>query len=225
MRGSKVVGSLILVLGFAPAQAASFDCAKASAPVEKLICGNQKVSELDEHLGRYYAAARAELGAAKSCLALSQRAWIKGRNTCADATCLERFYLRRLAELDPLQPGASALKNVELPRVKSLVWIIPPAEDQVAAPRVSAGVPFQVRGRVLDETAAGDGFLIQDAKGVKHPLLLLMFMNKSSGVRLETLAHETGAIFEATGFQEKAPDGTGHFAPGGCITIHRLPPD
>lgn len=224
MRASSwVVGSLVFVFLSAGARAASFDCAKASTPVEKMICGNQKLSELDEYLGRYYANARAELGAAKSCLALQQRVWIKHRGTCTDVTCLERFYLRRLAELDPLQPGASALKNVDLPVVKSLVWIIPPAEDEVAAPRVAAGVPFQVRGRILDETANGDGFLIQDAQGAKHPLLLLMFINKSSGVRLETLAHEPGATFEATGFQEKAADGTGHFAPGACITIHRLP--
>lgn len=220
---SWVVGSLVLVLAGGAACAASFDCAKASSSVEKLICGNPKLSELDEYMGRYYAAARAELGAAKSCLAVHQRVWIRHRGTCKDAACLENSYLRRLAELDPLQPGASALKSIELPAVKSLVWIIPPAEDEVAAPRIASGVAFQVRGRILDETAGGDGFIIQDDKGVKHPLLLLMFMTKSSAVRLEALAHDTGAIYEALGFQEKSADGTGHFAPGACISIHRLP--
>ena len=203
--------------------AASFDCGKASSAVEKLICGNGKLSELDDHLGRYYATARAELGAGKSCLAAQQRAWLKWRNACNDASCLEQLYLQRLAELDPLQPGAGALKNVELPSVKSLVWIIPPAEDQVAAPRPKVMTPFTVTGRLLDEVANGDGFVIQDSQGGKHPLLLLMFITKSSGVRLETLAHQPDALYEASGSSEAAADGSRHFSPGACIMLHRLP--
>jgi uncharacterized protein len=213
----------VLLAIAAAAHPASFDCAKATTPVEKMICASEKLSALDEHMGRYYATARAELGRARSCLTESQRAWIKRRGTCADEPCLERVYLGRLAELDPLQPGASALKSIELPAVKSLVWIIPAAEDEVAAPRVTSGVPFQVKGRILDETTDGDGFVIQDAGGRKHPLLMLMFISKSSGVRLESLAREAGATFEATGIQEKSSDCSVHFAPGACIHIHRLP--
>jgi uncharacterized protein len=205
--------------------AASFDCTKASTPVEKMVCATPSLSELDEHLARYYSVARAELGAGKSCLAVHQRVWIRMRNACPDAACIERQYLQRLAELDPLQPGASALRNVELPAVKALVWIIPPAEDEVAAPRPASAPPFQVTGRILDETATGDGFVILDAKGVKHPLLTLMFITKSSATKLEALSLQAGATYEATGLSEKSADGTVHFAPGACITVRRLPPE
>lgn len=216
---------MVTLLGTAGwTHAASFDCKKASTKVETLICGNQQLSELDEHLGRYYAAGRAELGSAASCLGTNQRTWLRTvRNGCTDTTCLRRVYLERLAELDPLQPGATALRNVELPRVKSLVWVIPPADDQVAAPRDPKRPTLQLSGRILDETTNGDGFVLQDPQGAKHPVLMLMFILKSSGVRLETLAHEQGATFEVTGQEEKDSAGTRYFSPGACTYIHRLP--
>jgi hypothetical protein len=51
------------------AAAQSFDCAKAQTRVEKMVCADRAVADLDEYLGRYYAAARAEIpgaGAAPS---------------------------------------------------------------------------------------------------------------------------------------------------------------
>ncbi len=223
MRACRVVGSLILVLVAGAARAASFDCTKTSTPVEKLVCGNETLSGYDEYLGRYYASARAEVGSAASCLGANQRNWLRTvRNACTDASCLQRVYLERLAELDPLQPGATALRNVELPRVKALAWVIPPADDQVAAPRDPKRPLLILTGRILDETANGDGFVLQDARGDKHPLLMLMFILKSSGVRLETLAHEPGSSFEVTGQEERSGD-TRYFSPGACIFIRRLP--
>lgn len=51
MSGTKcmlcLLGLLVLAL---PAQAASFDCAKAGTKVEKLICGDVELSKLDEEL-------------------------------------------------------------------------------------------------------------------------------------------------------------------------------
>ena len=206
------------------AQAASFDCAKAGTPVEKMICGNSRLSELDEHLGRYYGAARAALGRAQTCLATTQRDWLRGvRNPCRDAACLERAYLARLAELDPLQPGMTAIKNIELPAVKALAWVIPPAEDEVAAPRDPRRPPLLLTGRILDESAEGDGFVLQESTGAKHVLLALMFIDKSSGVALETLSRQKDESFEARGQRETSSDGVAHFSPGACTFIHRLP--
>lgn len=206
------------------AMAASFDCAKAVTPVEKAICASPEVSDLDEYLGRYYHAARAEVGSAGSCLAGNQRDWLRGtRNKCADAACLKSVYLARLAELDALQPGASALRNVELPRVKSLAWIVPPAEDTVAAPPPAKAEPLVLTGKLVDDVAGGDGYVLEDSRGAKHVLLPLMFINKSSGVRLETLALDKSATFEARGQRETSSDGTVHFAPGACTFLYRLP--
>ncbi|WP_160296756.1 hypothetical protein [Sphingomonas sp. ERG5] len=41
---------LVLLIGTAPAGAASFDCAKASTRVEKLVCSDPQLSRLDERL-------------------------------------------------------------------------------------------------------------------------------------------------------------------------------
>jgi uncharacterized protein len=203
--------------------AASFDCKKATTPTEKQICANEKVSELDEHLGRYYFAARAAVGHGASCLVKNQREWIARRNACKDAACLERLYLSRLAELDALQPGMTAIKNIELPVVKTLVWIEGPAEDMIAAPRTAKPSPLVVTGKIEDEVTDGDGFVIRDARGVKYALLTSMFITKASGVTFETLAGEADSVFEARGQREVSGDGTAHFAPGFCTFVYRMP--
>ncbi|MEO8019622.1 MAG: hypothetical protein ABI769_17565 [Pseudomonadota bacterium] len=207
------------------AHAASFDCARAETATEKAICASPRVSDLDEYLGRYYRAARAALGNGGACLAPNQRDWLRSvRNACKDAACLERVYLSRLAELDPLQPGMTALKNIELPRVKSLVWIVPPAADTVAAPRNVRREPLIVTGKLVDDVAAGDGFVLQDKTGVKHALLLLMFIDKADGVAIESLAHQPGPppTYEAHGEREISAGGM-HFAPSACTFLYRLP--
>ena len=128
------LAALLAIAG--AASAASFDCKLAKTDTEKAICANEEVSTLDEYLGRYYAAARDTLKSADKCLVTDQRIWIREkRNPCKDAACLRAAYLERLAVLDPLQPGATAIRNIELPKVWALVWIVPPAADTVAAPR------------------------------------------------------------------------------------------
>jgi hypothetical protein len=106
--------------------------------------------------------------------------------------------------------------------VDTLAWIIPPAEDTVAAPPDPMAPPLRVRGRIVDDMANGDGFVVQDANGRKHALLTLMFMNKSSSVELESLTGNPDAVYEAHGRAETASDGSVHFAPGACTFIYRL---
>src|ERR1041384_6982657 len=97
------LGGLLALSAFAAvSHAASFDCAKAATATEKLICTNQRISDLDEYLGRYYRSARSELGRGGECLVPNQRDWLRDvRNMCKDAKCLERVYLKRLAEAHP----------------------------------------------------------------------------------------------------------------------------
>ena len=213
----------LLVLG-GSAQAASFDCAKAATATEKLICSKQRISDLDEYLGRYYYTARAELGRSASCLVQNQREWLRSvRNVCKDSNCLERVYLNRLAELDPLQLGATALKNENLPFVQALVWVIGPESDQVAAPPLKTHEPLVVRGKILDDTDGGNGFVIQDAKGIKFILLSAMFIDKPSYNGLESLTQGEPHTYEARGERESQPDGSANFAPSACRFVYRLP--
>jgi len=219
----RIVGSFVLLALSAGTQAASFDCAKAATPTEKLVCANQRVSDLDEYLGRYYQTARSELGRGAACLAPNQREWLRSvRAACKDAACLERVYLNRLAELDPLQLGATALKNENLPDVKALVWAIAPELDQVAAPPPKTHVPLVVTGRILEDADGGNGFLIQDAKGAKVVLLPAMFIDKPNYTALGGFAQEEPRTYEARGEAESS-GGQVHFSPAACRLIYRLP--
>jgi uncharacterized protein len=77
---------------------ASFDCAKASTSIEKTICSDKQLSELDDSLAVAYknAASSSDSATVKA----RQRAWISDeRNKCQDSSCLKAVYSKRLAEL------------------------------------------------------------------------------------------------------------------------------
>ena len=79
--------------------AASFDCKKATAPIEKQICADPGLSVLDKQLAAAYQQA---LAAATDIDALKcqQREWLtKTRNTCRDEECLKNSYTVRFKEL------------------------------------------------------------------------------------------------------------------------------
>jgi uncharacterized protein YecT (DUF1311 family) len=67
---------LLLLLGL-PAQAASFDCAQASTPLERLICGDAELSANDAVLAKAYATALGGLSdSARATMQSNQRAWL-----------------------------------------------------------------------------------------------------------------------------------------------------
>jgi uncharacterized protein len=210
----------LLALAAAPgAFAAGFDCARASSATERAICASPRLSELDEHLGRYYAAARMEIKDAAHCLQADQQAWLVRRNRCGDARCLEDIYKDRLAELDPLQPGATALRQ-ELPRRPGLVWIVPPAADKVAAPANPKAVPGEFSGVLLDEVATGDGFVVRSHAGERRLVTMLMFLEPATASRLASLARDSGSTVLVRG--HVAGEGSGkHFEPSRCTFIYR----
>ena len=80
------------------AHAASFDCAKASTPIEKTICGDTLLGQLDDALGENYKSmSHSNIGdGAINDLKTSQRSWMKERNKCADKKCLEESYRKRI---------------------------------------------------------------------------------------------------------------------------------
>jgi len=219
---------LALLLGLVPvecgtANAASFDCAKAQNRIEKAICANAEVSDLDEYLGRYYGGARSALGDGAACLASDQKQWLAAvRNKCDDASCLKKAYLERLGELHALQPGVTALRNVELPRVAQLVWIVPPAQDKVAAPPRPNASPLVVRGELYDDVTQGDGFLLRGAQG-STLLVMLMFLDGGTAQRLSMLAKEPKATYLARGHAASNSAGKIYYEPSRCVFLYRLP--
>lgn len=89
-----------LMVSAACAHAASFDCAKARSPMEKLICSDSKLSSMDEQLNAAFrdAVTRAN---AKPLLTTWQRSWLKSFDStqCKDAKCLSIEFGKRIALL------------------------------------------------------------------------------------------------------------------------------
>ncbi len=203
--------------------AASFPCDKAASAVEQSICSDPELGTLDEYLGRYYSGARLALSHADACLVGDQLHWLRtARNTCKDAACLKRTYLQRLAALDALQPGVTRLRNVALPTEMPLVWIVPPAQDQVAAPRNQRTQPLVARGKLVDEIAHGDGIFLVSVNGKKHLLLPLMFLEAPSDSALALLARVPNATYEVRGQSDPKDDAGKHFASSKCTFVYRV---
>lgn len=224
-RAASTVFSLLLgLLWSAAAAAASFPCEKAQSRIEKAICADAEVSDLDEYLGRYYSGARTAVREGASCLVADQKQWLSSvRNACQDATCLKKVYIDRLGELHAIQPGASSLRNVALPPVPSLAWIIPPAADNVAAPPRPGAKPLVARGRVVNDLEKGDGFVLRTAEGATHILLLTMFFDGASVDVLDVLAKGPASTYLARGHAATDTRGNVYYEPSRCVFLYRLP--
>ncbi len=81
-------------------QIASFDCAKAFTPTEKIICSNTQLSNLDNVLMQSYKIALVNTKDSNS-LKIQQRDWLANiRNQCNDSACLIKVYNDRISELN-----------------------------------------------------------------------------------------------------------------------------
>lgn len=88
--------------------AASFDCAKASTKLEKLICSDKELNALDDALGKAYK--KALSGAAdRDALKNGQKEWLKNtlRPCDIDKACLVPAYKNRIAALDQGQEAVT----------------------------------------------------------------------------------------------------------------------
>jgi uncharacterized protein len=72
-----VLTGLSMKMLYAPAHAASFDCAKASAPREKVICADPTLSGADTELNDIYVAVSTRLSdEGRTSLRDNQRGWL-----------------------------------------------------------------------------------------------------------------------------------------------------
>ena len=166
---TRIVLSLVAIslVGMPYVHSASFDCAKAKTKIDKLVCGDPKLSDLDEKLIALY----------NKVLALSpvpedpkqeQREWVKDpRNLCKNADCLERAYTNRISDLQ------EQLEKLPFKPVLDKPLIVLPssqtAEDRDAAAKIGPAIvkkePLELIGRVSeDHDAAGANFAITSGK-------------------------------------------------------------
>ena len=90
---------------------ASFDCAKASTRVEKLICSDSELASLDIELANVYANTRNSLDAGgKKALLNEQRKWIDEYNQCVDKSCVQQQMQERIRALQNYSSKAQGLR-------------------------------------------------------------------------------------------------------------------
>lgn len=89
--------------GAVPDIVASFDCAKASSKVEKLICSDGNTANTDSQLADTYRAALSRSND-KPALKQAQRDWIaQVRNACTDTECLTKVMEARIQTLSTVK--------------------------------------------------------------------------------------------------------------------------
>lgn len=91
----------VMLLGATAAEAASFDCDKASAADEKTICENRSLNDADVRMSTMFdlAVNMVAMGERDS-LRSAQTKWLETRTACnADTACLKGAYDQRIADL------------------------------------------------------------------------------------------------------------------------------
>lgn len=145
---------------------ASFDCAKAATPVEKLICSDDALSTLDEQLGAAYRQALSE-STDKELIKKAQAEWLKEQRACKDSACLTEKYRARIAVLktpssiDRAAPSSVTAKTEENKKLIVTTGYEKPLCNQYLAlmqrvprnPENSCGLEYS-----FDEKAKAQGF-------------------------------------------------------------------
>ena len=80
------------------AQIEGLDCEQAGNFVEKTICSNPKLIDMDRSLFQEIERATQEPKIPAQLLELTQQNWIKQRNQCKNTACIETAYQQRLQE-------------------------------------------------------------------------------------------------------------------------------
>ncbi len=108
---------LLVSLLFTPilGYSASFDCQKATTWVEKLVCRNKQLSNLDDKMVAIYKEKLASTHKENAnYIRKEQRRWLKyRRNTCKTVACLKREYRENIKRLQykSLQTSEAVTKN------------------------------------------------------------------------------------------------------------------
>jgi uncharacterized protein len=118
-----LLGCLVLTPS---AQAASFDCGKASTKVEKLVCDTPAISKLDNELDKFYQDVLGKAnGEQKKLLITEQKHWLKhSRNECKDETCLKLAYWSRQSELVTFFESHSPLYEHESDKTEAIKQVL-----------------------------------------------------------------------------------------------------
>lgn len=171
---------------WAVGQAAGFDCAKASTPVEKRVCADPGISALDTKLNDEFKQRLKGLGpVSKIALRLDQNAWMReARDEALTDRELKDAYTLRIAQLQ--QPVVSLFADELVTDADGNgrdVNVITPADSRLPSFRRSGAK--QLQGKLTGcellvdvpvGTAQGNhsfgGYCLLETKGKKMPVLV-----------------------------------------------------
>jgi hypothetical protein len=125
-----------------------------------MICGSDRLSELDGRLGLLYKKVL-EKSPAPEDVKERQRSWIKEwRNTCKDSSCLERAYTERISELE------KDWKNIPFkPSFAKPLLSFPALPKDKGDPAILNKGPLELVGRIeFNHDAAGGKYDISSGK-------------------------------------------------------------
>lgn len=113
--------ALLVVIAAQTSFAAGFDCSKASSEVERLICSERSLKELDSQLNNAYRIAIHNTEAREPLLS-SQRLWLSGeRNKCKTKECLLSAYESRIKNLKDSAILGAIDKEISFEEVYSIL--------------------------------------------------------------------------------------------------------
>lgn len=158
----KILVVVIISLFFCAASitssySASFDCTKTKSKIEKLICSDQNLSELDEELNDAYQkqlTSIKNIGLSPLSLIKDQRAWVKLiRNTCSDLSCLANVYPQRIKDIQSFSSvdhvDITGNSNVENPHVNDYLTLACDYENSKTSEIESIHISQTLEGKSL----------------------------------------------------------------------------
>jgi len=203
--------------------AASFDCGKAATLVEKAICSDPALSNLDDSLTQTYQTALENSGDADS-LKTKQKTWLNNvRNKCPDVACLKQAYGKRIAKLSAAPAAELAFPDLNTLGGRSPQDIFKHKRLNAALKKlvgkyydllqtnlsVSAGNSINTAGALETEGCAPHVCNSEDAK---------LYIEKSGGIYVAIhtedkilyftteAAHESDPIYPIAEFIKQFPD-------------------
>ena len=150
MKPMALAAALLLATGLssaAPSVAAgaapSFDCARVTSQVNKLICATPALAALDSKLASDYSATLHQGGIDAKAFEGEEDHWLSAvRNRCATVACLEAAYMARdQAVLDQSLKAASPAAYAETRPYPAPAAAIAAAKALIGQPCGSAGTP------------------------------------------------------------------------------------
>ena len=143
-----------------PAQAASFDCSKASTLVESLICADPTLSALDVEMAAAWGEAR-RASPNPNQLQESQRAFIRQRGQCQNPRCIADINRQRTAELKAISASAVAPGGGQAAGATPRPTPLTPQQGGGAFAGVVSSQPAAGRGGAGAQQTTRDGKIVQ----------------------------------------------------------------